>query len=166
MSEFRDPDRSDLNAFSTHISIAETMIELNAELTGGLHIKSTEEECRAPMQAWEDFLEQAVQARAIAVKFRRDVTAFDAAWARTGARTRVYGKGLVVATPARQAAVEALDALRAAFPEIVVPRKAPPKTEMVDTSPLFSFGPALIYRITLFVTVLGLLIAISVCGVR
>ena len=166
MTTFRDPDRSELAAFAHHISIAETMIELNAELTGGLHAKSTNEERRAPQQAWEDVFEQAVQARAIAVRCGRDVSAFDAAWARTGAKTPIYGKGTVVATPARQAALEALDALRAAIPEVVVPRKAPPKTEMVDTAPMFSPSPITIYRLVLLGTVLLLAIGVSVCGLR
>jgi hypothetical protein len=166
MTEFRDPDRSELAIFAQHISIAESMIDLNAELTGGLHINSTPEEQLAAAKAWDDLGEQVAQARVIALRFRRDVAALDAAWARTGARTIVHGKGMVVARAAREAAVQAIDALRAVFPEIVVPRAAAPKVESVDTSPLWTPGPAAIYRIALIGTLLLLVIVISVCGVR
>lgn len=125
MAAFRDPDRAELTTFAQHVAMAETLLGIHRDLTATLHPGSSTEERHAPLRAWDDMHGQLEQARAIAVRFGRDVTAYDAAYARTGVRTYDALGQLVIATIARTSAAEAIDALRAAFPEVIVPRPPP-----------------------------------------
>lgn len=164
MTAFRDPDRSELGTFAQHLSIAETLMGVQHELDQALHPDSTREERMASAQAWNDLWIQLQQARAIATRFGRDVAAYDVAFARGGSCIDDPVMGLRIAPCARTAVAEALDALRAAFPEIVIPRPPPPAQHAPGASPPWRPSPMMIYRLTLLTTVLSLLVLVSICG--
>lgn len=162
MSEYRDADRTELSTFAQHISIAETMLGLEVEQTAGLHPKSYPEELLAPAQSWDGAWEQLGQARALAIRLGRDVSAYDAALARSGARVRDGVKGIVVAPVARAAAHEAIAALRAAFPEVVVPQQPPAPT--TPRSIPWRPGPMMVYRLMLLGVVVVVAVLFAICG--
>jgi hypothetical protein len=164
MTALRDPDRTELNAFAQHVAIAETLLGVERDLSGALHLQSTAEERLAPAEAWDNMWAQLGEARTIALRFGRDVSAYDAAYARSGARVMHNVRGLQIAPVARDAAVEAINALRAAFPEIVVP--APPVSgkSTQPGSPPWRPSPRVVFHLTLVGFLLLAATLLSICG--
>jgi hypothetical protein len=100
MTVYRDSDTRYLAAFSQHLEIAEALRP--DETTAG----------------WFGMWDQLASARHIAIAHGRDVRNFDAARSRAHATAFLDSDGTRMA---REASDHAIDALRAAFPEVVVP---------------------------------------------
>lgn len=166
MEPFRDEDRSQLATFAQHIKLAETFLGIAGELSDGLNSDSTPDERRAPSETWVNLWEQLGQARAIAVRFDRDVAAYDAARAKASNPYLLVAASARITGPLRAIAREAIAGLRAAFPEVVVPEPKPLGAGERMTPPPAGWWPSpfAIYRIGMLVTVLVVALAYSLCG--
>lgn len=128
-SPYREPDHRALAQFATHVTQAETSlrayVQVRARYSTGFHLMWRGD--RAMARAWEAAWAALAQARAIVVGLGRAVPAFDELAERSAdfdPRRVTFARrstGIMVA--------DAIDHLRAAVPEIVVPR--PPKQEIV-----------------------------------
>jgi hypothetical protein len=141
MTPFREPDRSALATFAQHVSIAETLLGVIADLTAQVGIEADGNDTqRARGEAWSSLWEQLGQARAIAARLARDVTAFNAARVRAGDPYVVAAQLAPIPPAMRSAAVDAIAALRAAIPEVVVPSPPQPAEGATPTSPGSTWG--------------------------
>jgi len=120
---YREEDRSELAAFKQHIEIAETLLGVNADLSEQL-VSDTDDDGelrRARGETWGNLWEQLVQARTIVARLGRDVGPFDAERARAGNPYHVAAGMARIEEPMRVATRAAIDALRVAIPEVVIP---------------------------------------------
>ncbi|HEY4178425.1 MAG TPA: hypothetical protein VGM90_16375 [Kofleriaceae bacterium] len=81
---------------------------------------------RSYLDTWRDLWEQLDQARGVIIQLGRDSALFDAARVRAGDPLLVAGGVVPLSEPMREAARDAITALRAAVPEIVIPEPPPP----------------------------------------
>ncbi len=118
MTAFRDQDRSELEDFKKHVEIAESLLDAIAEMTE--YIADASELRRMRGESWRDLWEQLDQARSILARLGRSTDAFDRERAKAGNAYHV-GAGITpIKQPMERATSAAIDALRAAVPEIVI----------------------------------------------
>jgi acyl-CoA reductase-like NAD-dependent aldehyde dehydrogenase len=123
MTAYREPDRSVLETFKKHVEIAETLLDVCADLSKQFD-DPTGDIRRARGDAWRDAWEQLVQAREIAARLDRDVTAFDQARVIAGNPHSVAAGMTPIREPMEDATWAAIAALRAAVPEVVISKPA------------------------------------------
>ncbi|MBA3397391.1 MAG: hypothetical protein H0T89_32495 [Deltaproteobacteria bacterium] len=154
-------DTSELAAFANHISIAETLLNVNLELLEQLGLQEEAELRRAYLQSWGDLWEQLDQARAIVVRLARDVSAYQVARARAGDPYLVAAGMIRINEAMREATVTAIATLRACVPEVVVPSTVKPMARepggarpAVSSRPSRLFGPRAAYFLGMLILVL------------
>lgn len=172
MTAFRDQDRSELEVFKKHVEIAESLLDAIGEMTQ--YIFNVSELRRMRGESWRDLWEQLDQARVIVEHLGRPIEAFDSERARAGDPYHV-GAGIMPITQSMERATRAaIDALRTAVPEIVIPKPrtndahahpAPFETGAVEPSPpsssLFSVLPPKLLAWIVSVAVFALLMTAS-----
>ena len=121
MPPFREENHGALTAFEKHISIAEALLNTIAEISDRLVTYNDTELKRSRGDAWSDLWEKLQQARSITLRLGRDVTAFDAICARLQDPYMVAAQLGPIREEMRSSAIEAIEALRLAVPEVVIP---------------------------------------------
>lgn len=160
MTTYRDPDFSELESFLKHISIAETLLGVNADLAARLSTERDANVEQSYRQAWNDAWEQLAQARAIVVRLGRDVTRIDAERARAGDYHLVAAGLVPIQREMRVAAKATILALRRALPESTIADGPANRVELdPSTDPTqqrgrhFRLPPMVLARIGMFITV-------------
>ena len=159
MSAYREPDPVKLADFAKHLEIALTLLGLNQSL-GHRLLGGSPDLVQSYRESWSDLWENLTQARAIAVSLQRDIGHFDEHQARAGNPHHVAGGLTPIRGEMRVATRAAIDCLRAAVPEVVVPDPA------VETEPRPSPGlPVSVrWRIGVFVFTMIAAAMISYCA--
>lgn len=121
MAPFRDADHSQLAAFKTHVSIAESLLDVVADFGARLRVQGDPELQTQRGESWRDLWMQLDQAREIAATSGRDSSAFDQVRASIG-NVHLAAAGMQRISPEMLAnAGTAIQALRMAVPEVVIP---------------------------------------------
>jgi len=121
MTAFRDQDHSQLAAFKVHISIAESLLDVVADFGAQMRAVANSELYAQRGETWSNLWTQLDQARQIAASLGRDLTAFDASRAEVG-DVHLATTGQPITNAMLHATAAAIDTLRAAVPEVVIPR--------------------------------------------
>ena len=160
MIAYRDPDFSELETFLKHISIAETLFGVNADLAATLSAIRDPDLEQSYRQTWNDAWEQLAQARAIVVRVGRDVTTIDGHRARAGDHNLVAAGLQPITREMRVAAKSTIMALRRALPESAI-ADGPSHRPAIDANPPEIKQPNRFFRMTPMV---GFRIGMAVIG--
>jgi hypothetical protein len=152
-SPFRE-NLAPFTAFEKHVAIAQTLLGTVVSLDDRLATYDDVDVWQARGEGWSGLWEQLQQARALALELGRDVAGFDAVCARLENPYLVAARLGPILPAMRVAAVEAIDALRTAVPEVALAATSAPPARPAAARRSVWASPMFCFRIGLLVVVL------------